>query len=186
MRDEILRKLVEQAEHYDEELLAAGFTVLAKDMEEYLAEHPRNDFLLFRAVYCDVMRDEKEYWGVHGPQLFEPLERIGLPSGFAKAAAEGKPDLAALGDRAIYHEWTRHPGKRLFERFMIKFKETICGKDGPYEKLVKGLLGQAEIPMAIVRSVLAAGLPTAEVWYPLAVYFSLLLVKGGLKTYCEI
>jgi len=63
MRDEILRELVEQAEHYGEELLAAGFTVLAKDMEEYLAEHPRNDFLLFRAVYCDVMRDEKEYWG---------------------------------------------------------------------------------------------------------------------------
>jgi len=63
--------------------------------------------------------------------LFEPLERIELPSGFAKAAAEGKLGLAALGDRAIYHEWTRHPGKRLFERFMIKFKETICGKDGP-------------------------------------------------------
>jgi len=51
---------------------------------------------------------------------------------------------------------------------------------------MNGLLGQAEIPMAIVRSVLAVGFPTAEIWYPLAVYFSLLLVKAGLKTYCEI
>jgi len=67
----------------------------------------------------------------------------------------------------------------------MKFKDTICGKDGPYEQFTKGLVGQAALPSSIASSILAAGFSVETVWYPLAVYLSLLLVKTGLKTYCE-
>ena len=54
-----------------------------------------------------------------------------------------------------------------------------------YVNIEKGLLGQADLPVAIASSILTAGFSAATFWYPLAVYLALLLMKTGLKTYCE-
>jgi hypothetical protein len=187
VQEELINKLIEQAKDYDEQLLTAGLTVLSKDLAEYLASTGRikGEPEAFLDVYASVMDSDRSF-EAYGSPLFLPLEQAGLPKGFAQAAAEGKPDLSPLGDRSrIVHEWTFHPGKKLFEKFKAKFKETICGKDGPYEQFQNKLLGQAGLPATIVTSIIAAGFSVATVMIPLLVYFALLLVKAGLKTYCE-
>jgi hypothetical protein len=107
----------------------------------------------------------------------------------AAGAANGQPTIAPLSSEYIVHEWTVRPGEKLFKRFREKFgpkfKEVVCGKNGFYEQLNKGLLGQDKLPAAIAAQVLLIGFTPATFWYPLALYVGLLLVKTGLKTYCE-
>ena len=182
-----LKEIVEQVKDYDESLLYSGLTILSKDIAEYLATsaYPGKDKQLFLEVYTDALNVERNYWLEHGPLVFASLETAQLPRGFARAATEGRFDLAPLADSSIYHEWLENPGNKLFEKFKVKFKETICGKDGPYEKFENELVGQADLPIKIASSVLITGFSMAAFWFPLAVYFSLLLIKAGLKTYCE-
>jgi hypothetical protein len=181
-----LKEIVEQFKDYDESLLYSGLTILSKDIAEYLASsaYPGEDKRLFLEVYTDALNVER-YLSEYGPLVLQSLETAQLPRGFARAAAEGRFDLAPLADRSIEHEWLMFPGKELFEKFKVKFKETICGKDGPYEKFVNGLVGQDDLPIKIASAVLMTGFSMATFWFPLAVYFSLLLIKAGLKTYCE-
>jgi hypothetical protein len=187
MQAELLRDLVDQAKDRDAKLLAAGLTVLAKDVAEYLAAtaRPEEGAQLFQELYLAGLNEERQYWEAYGPNLFSTLEKAGLPFGFAQAATEGKADVFLLGDRSIMHEWTTFPGRDLLKEFATKFKETICGKDGPYEKLMNGLIGQADLPITIAGAILAVGFSAATFWYPLAVYVGLLLAKAALKTYCE-
>lgn len=182
-----LKELVEQVKDYDESLLYSGLTILSKDIAEYIATsaYPGEDKRLFLEVYTDALNVERDYWSEYGPQVFQSLETAQLPRGFARAATEGRIDITPLADRSIEREWLVNPGKKIFEKFKVKFKETICGKDGPYEKFVNGLVGQADLPITIASAVLTVGFSMATFWFPLAVYFSLLLIKAGLKTYCE-
>lgn len=180
-----LKEIYEQVKDYDESLLYSGLTILSKDIAEHLATlaYPGEDKQLFLEVYTDALNVERDYWATSG--LFQSLETTQLPRGFARAATEGRFDLTPLADRSIVHEWLMYPGNRLFEKFKVKFKETICGKDGPYEKFENGLIGQDDLPIKIASAVLITGFSIAAFWFPLAVYFSLLLIKAGLKTYCE-
>lgn len=167
----------------------AGLAVLARDMHQYLAKHPRGDAALFEEVVSLVNSEEGRLYGGSAFPNYGGLPVEKLPEKLASAAALGHPTVTPLGERDIVHEWTFKPGKRLFARFLQKFgrkfKETICGKDGPYEQFNKGLLGQAALPTTIAGTILTAGFSPATFWYPLAVYMSILLVKTGLKTYCE-
>ena len=163
----------------------AGLAVLARDIHRYLAAHPRHDAVLFEQVVALVHSDESTRYGAGAFPHYEGLPAYTLPEGLASAAAAGDFMIAALGDPGIVHEWTFKAGKRLFVKFCMKFKDTICGKDGPYEQFTKGLVGQAALPSSIASSILAASFSVETVWYPLAVCLSLLLVKTGLKTYCE-
>ena len=52
----------------------------------------------------------------------------------------------------------RYPGKKIFEKFKGRFKETFCAR--------------------VLFSMVAF-------WMPLLVNIALLLVKAGFKTYCE-
>jgi hypothetical protein len=177
---------------YDDLLLGqlyAGLAVLARDMHQYLAQHPRKDAALFEGVVSLVHGEESRQYGGSAFPDYGGLPVEKLPGELASAAAEGRPAVAPLGERDIVHEWTFKPGKRLFVRFLqkfgCKFKETICGQDGPYEQFNEGLLGQAALPTTIASTILTAGFSSEAFWYPLAVYLSILLVKTGLKTYCE-
>lgn len=158
-----LRELFKQIEDFDEYRLYSGLTIISKDIAEYIATsaYPGEDKQLFLEVYADALNVERDYWSKFGPQLFQPLETVKLPRGFARAATEGRLDLTPLADRSIIHEWPAKPGKELFEKFKVKFKETICGKDGPYEKFVNGLVGQADLPITIASTVLSAGFSVA-------------------------
>jgi hypothetical protein len=165
--------------------LYAGLAVLARDVHQYLAKHPREDAALFEEVVSSVNTEERRQYGAQAFPNYEGLPADDLPEQLASAAALGQPTVAPLGERDIVHEWTFKPGKRLLIKFGAKFKETICGKDGPYEQFNKDLLGQAALPSTIASAILIAGFSPATFWYPLAVYVSILLVKTGLKTYCE-
>lgn len=174
-----------EIEDYAVGQLYAGLAVLARDMHQYLSQNPRDDAALFEEVITLVHTEERR---IHGDKAFPNYVGLpvdDLPAQLAFAAARGMPTVAPLGNRDIVHEWTLKPGKRLFIKFGTKFKETICGQDGPYEQFNNGLLGQAALPRTITVTILAAGFSPATFWYPLAVYISILLVKTGLKTYCE-
>ncbi|MEZ4710337.1 MAG: hypothetical protein R3A44_24245 [Caldilineaceae bacterium] len=174
--------------------LYAGLAVLCRDMTLYLDEQPRADAMLFNEVVALVNREESVQYGAKAFPYYAGLNTDMLPGDLAVAAATDAPSIIALGSRDIVHEWTFKPGKRLllafYARFGPKLKETLCGKDGPYELIVKrrgkqSLLGQEELPYVIVSSVLTAGVSPATFWYPLAVYLGILLLKAGLKAYCE-
>lgn len=174
-----------ELEDYAVGQLYAGLAVLARDMHLYLNENPRYDAALFQEVVSLVNSEECKANGVKAFPYYEGLHIADLPQHLAAAAALGRPIVEPLGDRHIVHEWTFKPGKRLFIKFGKKFKETICGQDGPYEQFNKNLLGKAGLPSTIATQILLAGFSPATFWYPLAVYMSILLIKTGLKVYCE-
>ena len=196
--DGLMKKRIEEVGFYEEQglkfvyedfdvgQLYVGLAVLARDMHLYLAQYPRKDAALFDEIISVVNTEEHRE---HGDRAFPNYEGLGvdnLPRQLASAAALGEPIVTPLGDREIVHEWTFKPGKRLFVRFGAKFKKNICGKDGPYKQFKKkGLLEQANLPMAIATTILNVGFSPATFWYPLAVYMSILLVKTGLDFYCE-
>jgi len=165
--------------------LYAGLAVLARDMYLYLAQYPRKDSALFKEVVSLVNTEEKAVYGSQAFPNYEGLPVDDLPRQLASAAALGQPIVTPLGERDIVHEWTFKPGKRLFVKFGSKFKETICGRDGPYEQFNNGLVGQSALPTTIASTVITASFSPATFWYPLAIYVSILLMKTGLKTYCE-
>ena len=173
-----------------------GLAVLVRDMHLYLEAHPRDDTALFYDVVDAVNSVDTLMYGSevafpnYGGRLAEVAQA--LPRGMAEAAAQGQPTLKPLANNpTIVHEWTFKPGKRLLGQFLEKFghefKEVICGAGGPYEQFKDddGLLGQANLPNVIASALLTSVFSAAVFWTPLAVYISLLLVKTGLKTYCE-
>jgi hypothetical protein len=92
-----------------------------------------------------------------------------------------------LGGQQIVHEWTFKAGKRLFLKVAKKSEETVCGPGGPYRAFINddGLLGQADLPRTIAASIVVGSFNPAAFWCPLAAYAGLLVVKTGLKTFCE-
>lgn len=172
-------------EDYKNGQLYAGLSVLTRDMYLYLVDRSRDDAALFKDVISEVSKEERKLHGDHAFPDYKGLDLKFFPKQLASEAAMGSMTLKPLGDRNIVHEWTFKPGKRLFIKFSVKFRDTICGADGPYEKFENGLIGQADLPKSIAATVLLAGFSAATFWYPLAIYLSILLVKTGLKTYCE-
>lgn len=174
------------AQDYPFGLYYAGLTVLARDMHQYIAEHPRADADLFEEIVSSVHARDRIRYGSGAFPNFDGRPTATLPQGLAQAAEMGKFVISPLLDRnVIVHEWTFKTGKKLFGEFSVKFRDTICGKDGPYEQFNRGLVGQAALPTTIASSVLTVGFSPATFWYPLAVYISVLLMKAGLKTYCK-
>jgi hypothetical protein len=168
----------------------AGLAVLAKDLDTYLAQSDNEDAALVQEVIAEIKAQEQPRYGPVAFPYDDPafpykgeLERF--PQGLAARAAAGNPTVNELGAPLIVHEWTVKAGKRLFLKFGEKFRVVICGENGPYELFERDLLKQSELPVAIVAQILVAGLSTATLWYPLAVYIGLLIVRTGLKTYCE-
>jgi hypothetical protein len=72
------------------------------------------------------------------------------------------------------------PGRLFLEEFKNKFRESIWGKEGPYDRFKDGLLGSSELPTAIVSNILIKS-NLASVYVPLLVYFSLLVVKIDMQ-----
>jgi hypothetical protein len=167
----------------------AGLSVLARDMHIYLANHPRSDAVVFQDVIAEVSADDN-LWHRRGAfPMYEGQPIESLPSGLAEAAANGNPTVKPLDDPKIVHEWTVKPGKKLFNAFLQKFgnkfKETICGKSGPYQQFEKRNVHLSALPTAIVLDILRHGFTNDTFWYPLAVYGGVLLIRTGLKAYCE-
>ena len=179
--DEQMKKIMAAAQHHDIDRLHAALTLLVMDIRKYLESHPREDAKQFMEMTKPVIETEKQAYP--DSPLFD-LAKHGMPTDLALKADRGEFTPALLeGD--IVHEFTKYPGQRFMEKFGAKFKEAICGKDGPYEQFHKGLLGQAALPTTIASTILTAGFSAATLWVPIGVYITLLITKAGLKTYCE-
>lgn len=183
-------------------LLYAGLAILARDMYLYILKNPRKDAELFKKVVECVNIEEtalyvdrafpyyhKDLFGVN--ELPDVLDvTSGTPS-FEVPFGPGCPtiNIEPLKNPSIIHEWTVKPGKKLFvtflKRFGRNFKETICGKDGVYEEIKTNKLQKDALPTVIVTAIITAGFSPQTFWYPIAVYITLILLKVGLKTYCE-
>jgi hypothetical protein len=77
-------------------------------------------------------------------------------------------------------------GKSFLERFQTELQGVVCGKDGPYEMLVQGIVTQKNLPAKIAVAVMT-GVPVlggVAVTYLLAAYIALVLVRAGLGAYC--
>jgi len=179
-----IKNVVTQVERLNDGQLYAGLTLMCKDILIDPIKTKNNEL----AVMVDgVFKEQQAIFG--GSPLFheEPVYKMSDMSGITikKGWYNGEiPSL--LMDPAIVHEWTSMPGQKLFEKFKEKFKDVICkGDDSIYMKMEKGLLGQADLPVTIVSTILASGIAVSTFWIPIIVYFALLLIKAGLKTYCE-
>lgn len=187
MDQDHIAELFDQAKGHDEALLLAGLTILTKDLAEYFAAtgHGEEDTQLLHDVYSGALGKDRDRWIAEGPKLFQTLRDGGLPQGFAADAVHGRPEVSRLNDKTIVQDWTTAPGRELLERFGAKFQDTVCGKDGPYEQLQSGQLGQANLPVTIAGGILASGLTRGIFWLPLAVYLGLLISKATLSSYCQ-
>lgn len=161
--------------------LYAAAGVVARDIDMYLTQHPDEPQDLYATLMMPIIEEDREQYP--NTTMFGKIPPEPLPMGFAEAAVSGAPTLAELDDPGIIHEWTSKPGKRIYTRFGEKFQETICGPNGPYEQFggkVAPVLGPAAIVQAIT-----SGLSVAAILIPLLVLIAVLIVKTGLKTYCE-
>ena len=182
-----IQEIIDQVQHLPENQLYAGLTLLANSAKNYNGNIDRDDGEIFRILSGELEWQRKATWS------WSPLWNPGntnkaLEDSMHDFIYEGaNTDINLLLDPSIEHEWLMGPGKELFERFKTKFKVVICkGPDSPYMKMERGLIGQDDLPATIVASLLAAGISVSTFWIPILVYFSLLLVKTGLKMYCEV
>lgn len=167
-----VNKLVQKVSHLESPQLLAGMALMSVDIHSTGHVDPSG----MHNLIVDTLTKEKQHWAD------SPLWSTSLTQGVY--STDHIQDT--LLDPGIVHEWATGTGYELFKKFQLKFKEVICGKDGPYEKFCNGLIGQADLPATIVTSILAAGMSVSTFWIPLLVYFALLLVKTTLKVYCEI
>jgi hypothetical protein len=179
-----IRNVVTQVERLNETQLYAGLTLMCKDILNDPAKTKNNELV---AVIDAFFKEECINFNLSPLFHEEPVYKTSGTSGISikKGWYNGEiPSL--LMDPAIVHEWASIPGQKLFEKFKEKFKDVICkGDDSIYMKMEKGLLGQADLPVTIVSTILAAGISVSTFWIPIIVYFALLLIKTGLKVYCE-
>lgn len=77
---------------------------------------------------------------------------------------------------------SRERGRRAFVKFRKKLKEVICADDGPYGDFVKGKFKDDK---ALAGAIVAAMLSGATLGIMIAVYLAILVIRVGLKTYCE-
>lgn len=162
--------------------LYAAAGVVARDLDLFLKTHPNEPRDFFATVIAPTI--EEDQLRFPNTTMFGKEPPQPIPEGFAQSAALGELTLAGLDDPGIIHEWTSKPGKRIYKKFGEKFRDTICGADGPYEQL-EGKIGPVVAPGLIVQSVITSGLSVATFLIPLLVLFAVILVKTGLKTFCE-
>jgi hypothetical protein len=179
-----IKNVISQVERFNEKQLFAGLTLMCKDILNDSSKTKNSDLAV---VIDDFFKEEQGLFGVTPLFHEEPVYKMSGASGIPlKKGWYNGEIVSLLNDPAIIHEWTELPGQRLFDKFKVKFKDILCkGEDCIYTKMEKGLLGQADLPATIVSTILTAGISASTFWIPIIVYFALLLIKTGLKTYCE-
>jgi hypothetical protein len=137
-------------------------------------------------------RDLDVYDQVVAPVLAE--ERREHPADTALSHGRGSekipwddPDKLANWLKACSQtdERTLSTGQRLFEKLGRKFKDTICGEGGPYELIDEiSLRDMASHTGKTIIGIIGTSYVLA-VWVPLAAVLAWVIVKTGLKMYCE-
>jgi hypothetical protein len=170
----------------------AVLAILAKGMNDYLALNPRDDAAEFHTLIELVNRKDKQMYGPGAFPEYRGLPYEVLPPSLASLVAEaasGKPSLHGLDDPDLVHEWTTKPGMRLFKLLVERLRsrseavKRICAPGGIADLLRDGKMGESQVIMAVVQSLLLILAP-GQFWIPLAVVASTVLVKRGLTQFC--
>lgn len=183
--ESILQTMVKELDDLDERQLEAGLGVILKDTLQYLFTAPRSDDVLFRELVNDVIAEEQKTKTPAQHRLIYVDPNDPVPTGIVASVVKGERDLSSLRNPEIQHEWTIYPARKFLKKFNAKLKKNICGRNGVYGQFKKNMLGQADLPTAIAATIVTGHFSPAAVWYPLAAYVGLLIVKSGLDTYCE-
>ena len=180
--DELVAQVPDDAK---DELLYAGFAVLARDMFYYLKEQNLlDDHLMFKNAVDAVRKDEVVLGMIEHFPEYKGLDTSDLPRNISENAAQGQLDMSPVLKPGVIHEWTVIPGERLFRRLSSDLHETICGPNGPY-KTLKSTTFNRTIASSVAVAVAGAITAGSTLGYPLAVYAGILLSRFGLKQYCE-
>ncbi len=101
----ILSDIHQQLEPLNFRSLLCGYTILIKDLAEYLKLHAlgKEADVLFLKAYNGSLDYHRGYWSAKGfgGKVFEPIAKIGWPFGFAWRAVQGTYDLQKLVDAAL-------------------------------------------------------------------------------------
>lgn len=172
-----IKGLIEQLRDLNERELYAGLAVLASG---YKADWIKN-------IQCEVVPKIKKSFP-NSPYLSEESKQACRDMVARVTNTDENVRRKALEElRTVFvTDYYVEPGRLFFEDLGKKLKGVICkGSDSPYERFKNGLLEQPDLPAAIVGEVRAKD-DLAIVYIPLLVYFALLVVKIGLKAYCEL
>lgn len=185
-----LREQYETTHKLDVKFLLAGLTILAKDAADYInvAALEGEQIGLFRRAFLQMMNEDRYYWSLVGPELYENLRDTGMPHGIARAASvcNFKP-MADLQKPALDREWIRAPGWKFFKIFSTLLKNLIL--DGmTLDKFKAQLCEPLEDKDPIDNDLeliarLAKPKPHGSCfWYPLMLYMVILLKYTDFTT----
>jgi hypothetical protein len=187
-KEQLIRSYLADLASASDRQLYAGFAVLAKDMEEYLtqvvvaADDESKAIQETSATFREVVAEVESF----KPKDLSALRQDStLPTGFAKQARRGKASVDSLLDSAIDKPWTITLGQEFWHEFANRLKANICGPHGLYAAVKKGQESKVAAPVALITAVLEGSHSYSTLWYPLAVYVGLLIVRTGLDVYCE-
>ena len=177
---------VKALEAVPREKFVAGLAAIVVEIEgrrqEYRGKFGKRDLDIYDRVVAPVLAEERRDY---------PSDT--LCGRVSEEIPLDDPDkLARWLKRSQTDERTLSTGQRLLEKFGRNFKETICGKGGPYELFNKTDLHRiaSRISKVIVTSFIGTpfigtSFALASVWVSFATVLAWAIIKPGLKTYCE-
>jgi hypothetical protein len=121
---------------------------------------------------------------IHDKELDEALERVSKYDAgylFYLLGSSVEPEFQTQGAGRV-----QGAGKSFFERFRSELRRAVCGKNGPYEQLIKGIATKKDLPKLVAIAILS-GVPTlggVAVTTVIAAYLALLIIQSGLAAYC--
>jgi len=173
---------VKALESVPREKFIAGLTALVLEIEgrrQAPRKFGKRDLDVYDQVVAPVLAEERHD---------HPSDTALLSRGTASEKIPwDDPDKLANWLKACSQtdERTLSTGERLFEKFGRKFKDTICGEGGPYELIDEiSLRDMASHTGKTIIGIIGTSFVLA-VWVPFAAVLAWVIVKTGLKMYCE-
>jgi hypothetical protein len=183
--DDYIKGIVNQINRLPDQQLYAGLAIICKDLLSDSNKYSslKNQDLM--TIIEEFFKEEQTESPSSELLTEEPVYRTSGSTGNAIKLGWYNGEISSLLlDNSICHPWTILPGQKLFEKFKLKFKGFICeGPDSPYEKSKKNTEG--DITTTLVGALLSKCPPVNSFWVPVLAYFAVLLIKTGLKVYCE-
>lgn len=168
------------------EKLLAGISIISKETHRHLSDKikkkkennqhdDQHDDFAIKALEQFVTKEE-----------LVSIDQIGVKTDVIEKAINKEVDLEALLSADLVNEKTTNLGSQILERFKKHLKHNICkDENGPYNLLVKLQKNQSDILYALISTICSTALCNSYMFYPLAVYVGLVIVKSGLDTYCK-
>ena len=180
-----LEQIYRQVYRWGDSLHFAGLGVLSKDLAEYLATQGLVDDAIdkFRTALSRAMDQDLSYSAMFWPEALASLSELeGIPSGMANHADQDNFDLPeAMGDHKMVAEWNRFLGWAFFREYHRALQEPIskCLTPDPEEQAREA--EDQEVAITLAECLLGDAIPDKKYWYPLVLYFCLLVQKTNNK-----